>query len=237
MRIGAVAGAAPYYDKDPVSGQWRGFMIDFAGELAATLKARVDVTETTWGNSVLDLQSNKIDLFFGLNPTPERARVVDFSDPLFNNAFVLLARRDFNATTWESLNRPDFKVAVDIGSSHDLMISRTCPNASIARLEKSPDATLALQSGRVDAQVLVIILALSVLSKNPSIGHVVVPTPTQSTTTTIGFRKEEDRTWINYVNHWIAEARASGEVRKIVLANLEKLVGVRPEQIPADISF
>jgi polar amino acid transport system substrate-binding protein len=237
MRIGAVAGAAPYYDKDPGSAQWRGFMIDFARDLAASLKAQVEILETSWGNSVLDLQSNKIDLFFGLNPTPERAKVVDFSDPLFNNAFVLLARNDFTAQSWESLDRPEFKVAVDIGSSHDQMISRTCPKATISRLASTADATLALQSGRVDAQVLVVILALSAIKKNASLGHIVVPTPTQATTTTVGFRKEDDRTWINYVNHWIATERASGQVRQIVMANLDKLAGVHADEIPAQITF
>ena len=37
LRIGAVAGAAPYYHKDSVSGEWQGFMIDFAKSLAASL--------------------------------------------------------------------------------------------------------------------------------------------------------------------------------------------------------
>jgi polar amino acid transport system substrate-binding protein len=237
MRIGAVAGGVPYYRKDIVSGEWQGFMIDFAKDLASSLKAELDIHETTWGNAVPDLESNKIDLFFGLNPTPQRALVVDFSDPLFNNGFVLLARKDFNPATWESLNRPDFKVSVDGGSSHDQMISRTCPNATIVRLESSADATLALQSGRVDAQVLVVILALSVLKKNPGVGHIVVPTPVQATTTNIGFRKEEDKTWVNFVNKWVAQAHASGKVREIVLANLDKLVGVKADEIPAQISF
>jgi polar amino acid transport system substrate-binding protein len=81
-------------------------MIDFGKSLAASLNAKLDLNETTWGNSVLDLQSNKIDVFFGLNPTPARALVVDFSDPLFNNAFVLVARKGFDPKTWEELNKP-----------------------------------------------------------------------------------------------------------------------------------
>jgi polar amino acid transport system substrate-binding protein len=186
---------------------------------------------------VLDLESNKIDLFFGLNPTPQRALVVDFSEPLFNNAFVLLARKDFIATQWESLNKPEFKVAVDIGSSHDAMITKTCPNATIVRLENAPTATLALQTGRVDAQVLVIILALPVLKKNPAMGHIVVPAPLQSTTTNIGFRKEDDKTWQNYVNRWIANERAQGKVQEAVMGNLERLVGVKRDEIPPGISF
>jgi polar amino acid transport system substrate-binding protein len=237
LRIGAVAGAAPYYQKDLASGEWQGFMIDFAKSLAGSLNAKLDIVETTWGNSVLDLQANKIDVFFGLNPTPQRMLVVDFSDPLFNNAFVLLARKDFNPTTWAELNDPNVKIAVDIGSSHDQMITKTCPKAQIIRLEKSADASLAVQSGRADAQVLVTVLALTVVSKNPSIGHVVLPSPVQATTTNLGFRKETDRTWVEYVDKWIAKTRAEGHVKDVVLANLQKLSGVKPEQIPAGTSF
>ena len=58
------------------------------------------------------------------------------------------ASNDFTATTWDSLNKPEFKVAVDQGSARTTqMITRTCPNATIIRLESAPTATLALQSG------------------------------------------------------------------------------------------
>ena len=62
------------------------------------------LVQTTWGNSVLDLQSNKIDIFFGLNPTPKRALVVDFSVPVFNNAFGILCKKDFKPKSGGSLN-------------------------------------------------------------------------------------------------------------------------------------
>ncbi|HEY0201678.1 MAG TPA: transporter substrate-binding domain-containing protein, partial [Burkholderiaceae bacterium] len=70
LRIGAVNGAAPYYHKNIATGEWEGFMIDFANTFARSLGVKLAITETTWGNSVLDLQSNKIDVFFGINPTP-----------------------------------------------------------------------------------------------------------------------------------------------------------------------
>jgi polar amino acid transport system substrate-binding protein len=237
LRIGAVAGAAPYYQKDLVSGEWQGFMIDFANSLAKSLDVKLDINETTWGNAVLDLQANKIDVFFGLNPTPARQLVVDFSDPLFDNAFVLLARPGFTPATWAELDDPKIRIAVDLGSSHDQMITRTCPRAQIIRLEKSADASLAVQSGRADAQVLVTVLALTVASKNPAIGHVVLPTPVQATTTNLGFRKEADHTWVAYVDKWIAQTRAGGKVKDVVLANLEKLSGVKRDQIPPGTTF
>ncbi|CAN5542985.1 transporter substrate-binding domain-containing protein [soil metagenome] len=237
LRMGAVTGAAPYYHKDLASGEWQGFMIDFGKSLAAALNVKLEINETTWGNSVLDLQSNKIDVFFGLNPTPARALVVDFSDPLFNNAFVLVARKGFSPKSWDELNKPDVKIAVDIGSSHDQVVTKMCPNAQIIRLEKAADATLALQTGRADAQVLAVVLALTVVSKNPTVGHIVLPTPTQATTTNLGFRKETDRQWVEYVNKWIAQTRASGKVKDVVLSNMQTLSGVKPDQVPSEISF
>lgn len=171
MRIGAVGGGAPYYMKDLASGQWKGFYVDIAKALADDMEAELEITETTWGNSVLDLQSNKIDIFFGLNPTPKRALVVDFSVPVFNNAFGILCKKDFKPKTWAELNSPDVKIAVDQGSSHDQVVSRLIPKAQISRLKTADDATAALQTGRVDAQCLITMLSLTVLKKNPSLGQ------------------------------------------------------------------
>ena len=233
LRIGAVRGAAPYYNKDLASGEWGGFMIDFAKSLAASLNVKLDITETTWGNSVLDLQTHKIDLFFGMNPTPARREVIGFTEPLFLNAFTVVSKKEFK--TWADLNKPEVKIAVDIGSSHDQMISRVCPNATIVRLEKADDATLALQTGRVDAQVLVWLLALNILKKNPALGKMYVPQPLEATSTNIGVPKEEDKAWVETINKWIAAERAAGKIKPTVLGNLQKLSGVKPEDVPAQI--
>jgi len=237
LRIGAIAGGEPYYHKDVASGQWQGFMIDLAQDFASHLQAKLDIQETTWGNAVLDLQSNKIDMFFGLNPSPARALVVDFSNPLFDNAFLLIARPGFEPKTWAEMNNPGVKIAVDIGSSHDQMIGKVCPNAQIIRLQTAQDATMAVQTGRADGQVLASVIALTVVAKNPAVGRVLLLEPTQSTTTTLGFRKESDHTLIDFANKWIVDARASGKVKEAVLSNLEKISGLKRSQVPAALGF
>src|SRR5476649_1763364 len=60
LRTGMVAGASPYFAKDIATGQWQGFGADFARDLASALGVKLQYVETTWGNAVLDLQSNKI---------------------------------------------------------------------------------------------------------------------------------------------------------------------------------
>jgi ABC-type amino acid transport substrate-binding protein len=73
VRVGAVGGQAPYCTRDLASGEWRGFIPDFGRDLAKALDAKAEFVETNWGNAVLDLQADKVDIFFGLNPTPQRA--------------------------------------------------------------------------------------------------------------------------------------------------------------------
>ncbi|MCP1119534.1 transporter substrate-binding domain-containing protein [Robbsia andropogonis] len=237
LRIGAVRGGTPYYYKNIVSNQWEGCMIDMASDLAKSLGATTQINETTWGNAVLDLQAGKIDVFFGLFPTEQRREAVAFSDPLFHNANSLVARPGFNPTTWESLNKKGVRIAVDLGSSYDALVTKTCPEATIMRFDKTNDATLAVQAGRADCQVTVIILALTMLKKNPSMGHLIVPLPMASTTTNAALPKEESDAWQGYFNKWLAGMHQSGKIKQIMLSNLEKLVGVKPSDIPSQVNF
>ena len=82
----------------------------------------------TWGNSVLDLQSNKIDIMFGLSPTPSRALIVEFTRPIMNNTFTVIAKPGFEPKTWEDLNKPEVRVAVDMASAPTISTrAERCP--------------------------------------------------------------------------------------------------------------
>lgn len=237
IRIGAVPGAPPNYHKDPATGEWSGIMIDLAKNLAGKLNAKLEIRETTWGNSVLDLQTNKIDIFFGLNPTPQRKEVINFSEPLYQNAYTLIAKRNFNVKTWDDLNKPEITIAVDIGSSYDNLVTTMYDKAKILRFEKSNDATLAVHTGRADVQPLVVTVSTGILKKNPNIGHLIVPEPVKGSTTNAGFRKEQDTKWVEYVNKWIDEQRKNGAVNNAVLTNLDSLMGIKRNEIPVAINF
>lgn len=232
LHIGAIADGAPYYQKSLAAGTWRGFYIDICQKLADDLGVKLSILETTWGNSVLDLQASKIDVFFGLNPTPERQKVIDFSGPVFKNAFTFIAKKSVTAQTWEDFNNANMRIGVDAGSSHDSAVTRLAPNAAISRLKTASDATAALQSGRVDAQCLVMVLALALRAKNPAIGQLIVPTPLNATTSNAGFRREEDTTWRDFVDAWITEHRDNGFIKTAIMRNME-LVGVTEKDFPS----
>ncbi|WP_296247344.1 transporter substrate-binding domain-containing protein [Pseudomonas sp. UBA4194] len=231
LRIGGIGDGAPYYQKSLTGGPWRGFYVDICQKLADDLGIKLSILETTWGNSVLDLQAGKTDVFFGLNPTPERQKVIDFSGPVFKNAFTFIAKKSVTAKSWEDLDTPQTRISVDAGSSHDSAVTRLLPKASISRLKTASDATAALQSNRVDAQCLVMVLALALRAKHPSIGELIVPTPVNFTTSNAGFRREEDTSWRDYVDAWISEHRDNGFIKEAIMRNMA-LVGVTQKDFP-----
>lgn len=237
LRVGAVAAAVPYFSKDIVSNQWEGFGPDFAESLAKKLGAKVEFVDTTWGNAVLDLQANKIDIMFGMAPTPARREVVGFSDTLFDNTYTVVCKKGVAPAAWEELNSPNVKIAVDVGSSHDQLATRILPKADVARLENSGAATLALQSGRADCQVLVVLLAQTLLTKRATLGTMYIPTPVQTNAVSIGIPKEADTTFQKSVNAWLAETRGKGEVTSVIYKNMEKLAGVKRESFPKEVKF
>ena len=70
LRIPGIINEDPYFNKDPRSGEWRGFAIEMARDIANTLGVKLEVVESSWPNSILDVQSGKADLALGVTATP-----------------------------------------------------------------------------------------------------------------------------------------------------------------------
>ncbi len=87
--MAVVSGSPPYFKKDIATGAWAGAAVEMAKSIAAIWSAEVVYIELTFGNSVLDVQSNKIDIAFALNPTPQRALAIGFTRPLHRRAVRL----------------------------------------------------------------------------------------------------------------------------------------------------
>ena len=119
---------------------------------------------------MLDLQSNKVDLAFALNPTPARALSIGFTHPMIIHPFGCLAKQGLDPKTWDDLNKPDIRIVFDIGSLHETAARRYCPKAQLTGYKTRDECSLALQSGRADAHILAAILGLAAVGKNPSLG-------------------------------------------------------------------
>ena len=236
LRVAGLVGEEPYFSKNIATGEWSGFCIDMARDIAKELGVELEIVESTWGNSVLDLQAGKIDLSFGLNPTPKRALVVDFTRPLFFNTFSIVAAKGFKADTWEALDRPEARVAVDLGSTHELIARRYTPKATITAYKTRDEAILAVQSGRADCFVCTIFLGLTSRKKNQSLGAFIMPKPYVQAPVCAALPYDDDRRLRDFVSAWCDYNRGNGQIREWIVANLAK-VGITPEDVPAEVQF
>lgn len=236
LRLGAVANGAPWFMRDKASGEWGGQFYDIGKALAADMDVQLELVETTWGNAILDLQADKIDIMFGLNPTPRRAMAVDFTGPVYDSALVMIARPGFDPKAWAEFNDPKVKISVDVGSAHDQVASRLCPKAQIVRFKSIDEATLALRSGRVDAQCIFWMGGVRAVKRDPQLGKVIVPQPMFGSTSNAAVRREADKTWRDFATTWITYARGLGLIREAVVSSLAK-VDLSLDDIPPGVTF
>jgi len=237
LRIAALPGELPYFQKNLATGEWSGACISMAADIAKVFDSRLEYVESTYGNSVLDLQSNKIDLAFALNPTPARALAIGFTHPMIIHPFGCLAKHDLDPKTWADINKPDIRIAYDIGSLHETVAKRFAPKAQLTGFKTRDDCTLALQSGRVDVHILAAILGLSTVGKNPSMGpyHLLV-SPLVALPSSLGIQREADTRFADVLNAWLDYNRGIGQIREWLLGGLA-LVGVKPDQVPPELTF
>ncbi len=237
LRIAVLPGELPYFNKDLASGTWSGMCIEMANDIAKLLDVKLEYTESTYGNSILDLQSNKIDLGFALNPTPQRALVVDFTNLVFPHPFGAMLKKGLVARTWADINKPEVNIAVDVGSANETVARRFAPNASIKSLKSRDEVMLEMASGRVDCVVNALVLGLTAIAKNPSLGsYKILQSPSVAIPSSMAVRRESDKRWRDFLSVWVDYNRGIGQMREWFVKGLS-LSGVKPEDVPVELNI
>jgi polar amino acid transport system substrate-binding protein len=235
LRIAVLPGELPYFSRDLATGTWSGFSIEMANDIAKLLDVKLEYTESTYGNTVLDLQSNKIDLGFALNPTPQRALVIDFCGTVFQHPFGAMLKKGLEAKTWADINKPGITIAVDVGSANETVARRFAPNATIKSLKSRDEVMLEMSSGRVDCVVNALVLGLTAIAKNPSLGtYRILQSPSVAIPSSMGVRREPDKRWRDFLAVWVEYNRGIGQMREWFLKGLS-LTGVKPEDVPGEL--
>lgn len=237
LRISALSGEQPYFDKNLVSGKWSGFCVPMAVDIAKVFAAEVIYVDSTWGTSVLDLQSGKVDLSFALNPTPQRAVAIRFTEPLFIHPFGCIAKPGFTPSNWADLDKPGIRIAVSVGSLYQTLAQRYAPKATAVGLTSSDQGILALQSGRADVILLAAIPGLGVVGKNPSLGtYRLLDGPRVALPSSMGIQREPDTRFRDVLNAWLEYHSGVADIRQWVVEALAA-EGVQASQLPPGLEF
>lgn len=232
LRIAGILNEDPYFSKDPRTGEWRGFVVEMGKNMAEELGVKLEVVESSWSNSILDVQSGKVDLAFALTALPKRALAVHFSAPTYYNSFTIISPKPELANkTWAELNDPAYTIAVDLGSSQDQITKAYLPKANILRFKTRDEAVLAVATGKADAIINTVFNSMVMTKKNAAIGKVYVPQPILSSPSVVGMNQNSDDVWRGFVSAWADYNRRVGNNQTWILKGLEPF-GIGLDDLP-----
>jgi polar amino acid transport system substrate-binding protein len=150
-----------------------GFDAELIQEIGKELGRDVQIENMTFDGIVAAVQTGKVDVAIsGINPTPDREKKVNFSDPYYYASQTLLIKKD----TQEITNMDQLKgktVGSQIGSTSDQVISKF-KDVNVKKYDLVNDAILDLNNGRIDAVVLEDSIASTFAKRNQDL-KVVVP--------------------------------------------------------------
>lgn len=236
LKIPVMIGEEPGYIKDPATGEWSGFYVDFLTDVATQLGVKVTPVETTWGNLAADFQSNKIDIAIGVNPNPKRGLVVDYLwEPLFTDAWAVLSPEGKPVATWAELNVPEKTVVVQKGSTMQVVAEALLPKATLTVVEDRNLAIMELQAGRADAMIQSVFDVLQIAGQVG--GEVSVPEPMLRNPATLAVaRKPGNAGFINFLTNWVQQQRSLGLAQGRLAKSWEDR-GIDLSILPGNFSF
>lgn len=232
LRMAGILNEPPYFAKDPRTGEWNGFAVSMARDIAETIGVELEVVESSWANSILDVQSGKVDLALALTALPKRALSIHFSSPTYYNSFVIVSpNAELSGKSWSELNDPSITIAVDIGSAQDNITRQYLPDANILRFKTRDEAIVAVATGKADAIINTVLNGVVMTKRNAALGEVIVPEPVLSSPSVIGLNYETDQTWKSFISAWADYNRRVGNNQTWIVEGLAPF-GVTFDDLP-----
>lgn len=137
-------------------GKPAGYDVDLLKRLASSLGVKLDIQNLDFNGLIPGLQSKKFDMVsVGLNATPERKKVIDFSRGYMPYAQVLaVPKGDTTAPTVDGYNQDGKTITALQGSTAETLAKKLFPKAEVKGLSDQTAAFLEVATGRADGIVV-----------------------------------------------------------------------------------
>ncbi len=189
-----------------------GFVVDVVKAMAADMGVKLQMQDYDFRGLIPAVTAGKADLIAAdMAPTPQRALVLLFSDPIYEEAVVLYGKRGRAAGGLEALNQPGVRLGVVAGSANKRILERQFPRATVVELAGGgPELLQAVSGDRVVAAINVRSSAEANIANNPG-EFEVIGGDLYTWPESFGVRPEQDhlRLWIN---NWIYWAKRDGKI-------------------------
>jgi len=138
------------------TGEFVGFEIDVARQLAEDMGVKVEFVPTKWAGIIPALLTGKFDVIIGgMGIRTKRAMKVNFTIPYDYSGMSIVAHKE-KAPNFDSLddfNKPDVELAVKLGTTAVMSAKKYIPKAKLRLFEDEAQAYQELRNGNVHAVV------------------------------------------------------------------------------------
>ena len=217
--VGMSADYAPYefhYIDENGKDVIGGFDVDIANEIASKLGVELVIQEMDFDALVSALPAGKVDVVIsGMNPTEERAKVVDFSEVYYNSKHGILVRAE-DADKYQTFaDLEGAKVGVQLGSTQEKIAKTEIPNVNLQQLSNINNLILELKAGKVDAIVMEKPVAEMAVKSNPELAVGKPIYEEQTGGNAVGIAKNNPQL-LAKVNEVITELNESGKMDEYI---------------------
>ncbi|WP_158971410.1 transporter substrate-binding domain-containing protein [Chachezhania sediminis] len=210
LKVGTTGDWNPMSVRDPATNSYKGFDIDVMTELGKDLGVEVQYVPTDWKTLVNGVVAGNYNITGSASILPARMKVAAFSDIYLEAVMYPFTTKDkvdqFDG--WDSINKPEVKVATTLGTSFEPLVKQWFPDAQITVIEAPARGYQEVLSGRADVFVTSNIEGSTLMEKFPVV-RVPGTDPRQPSAIAM-LMAQDDQIWINYVNTWIALKKRRG---------------------------
>lgn len=140
----------PPFESKNEKGEFVGFDMDMARELAKDLGVQLRIEEMAWDSLPTALETGKIDLIVsGMTATEERAKSRSFTEPYYKTRLCLLVNVKSGIEKPADANGK--RIAVKLGTTGDIESKKHFPDAQIVKFDQENACALEVATGRADA--------------------------------------------------------------------------------------
>ena len=146
----------PFHWADPDTGERTGADHDLIVEICQRLGCEPRFVVHDWATMIDSVAAGRFDLAAtGIAILPERAEIVDYSEPYLRNARRILVRRDESRfTDAAGLRDGDFIVAAQEATTNEASAAELVGADRVRTFAQTAEAVAALVAGDVDAVII-----------------------------------------------------------------------------------
>ncbi len=235
LKVGTTGDYQPVSYLDPETGEYVGFDIELAEDLADDLDVDIEYVETSWPTLMDDTLAGKFDLAIsGITVTDARKEQALMSEGYIENGKTIICRSEdsYKYTSLEAINKPEVRVMENPGGTNEKFARENLPDVTLIIHDVNQEIPGLIASGEADVMVTEIVEAGYYVGQDDRLAAPLIFEPfTHGELGVLMPKGSEDL--LAYVNEFLDKEKKSGRIDELADEYFYKYIEYEDELAPA----